>query len=482
MPYNENTGRITAPVSVDDVRRALGIGLDEPGALDVGTLCCASNVNPYSLIRPTFFLDTAGTRPRDFIPSFFQNEHSIASLAPLSQRNALTAGGKCSSLAIAAEYNGWSGSGNNYWYAAKRWGYIVPYVNNVANIPAFVNLRWLTFTPKDAEWTDNGNGTRIQSETWCVLDQFDGYLHSASPVDPMGNSRLEYGEPVHYTGIVPTGKWKPADILGTSDTGHSGGVLSAAAVFGDFNTKEYHYGASLYTRDSASGKFALSRIALDALRIGATTSTGDTILQDTYLGALKGCHEAMLIPWVLEGKAHVENNVLVSDQSAPLLFYPLTFGDGLGFLRAIVEPKLVKVTEISWYQPDVTKLKRYRISVTFYNGHGRNYPLTVQNFAIYANTRAVAAGKRCTFVSPSAWGVTEVVESSGPLGHNLGYVTLTATIDIPSSEESLSQVLLTFTCGDDNHSTRFATPMSAYSLGSGLLPDHTVNDTVVPAS
>ncbi len=75
-----------------------------------------------------------------------------------------------------------------------------------------------------------------------------------------------------------------------------------------------------------------------------------------------------------------------------------------------------------------------------------------------------------------------VVESSGPLGHNLGYVTLTATIDIPSSEESLSQVLLTFTCGDDNHSTRFATPMSAYSLGLGLLPDHTANDTVVPAS
>lgn len=81
MPYNETTGRITAPISVDDVRRALGIGLDEPGALDVGTLCCADNVNPYSLIRPTFFLDTAGTPPAISYPlSFRMNTVSPASL------------------------------------------------------------------------------------------------------------------------------------------------------------------------------------------------------------------------------------------------------------------------------------------------------------------------------------------------------------------------------------------------------------------
>lgn len=472
MPYDETTGRITAPVSVDDVRRALGIGLDEPGALDVGTLCCSDKINPYSLIRPTFYLDEAGTRPGEFVPSFFQNEREIAYLAPKSQ-SALSTGGECSKLDIASKYKGWVGSGNNYWYAAKRWGYIVPYVNNVANIPAFVNLQWLTFTPKDAKWEDADNGTRIQNETWCVLDQFDGYLHTARPADPLAGSSLEYGEPVRFTGIAPTGNWKPTDVLDKSGLGNPGGVLSAAAVFGDFDTaKSYYYGATLYTMKSGESEFKFSKIALNAKAVGDTTSTGDVILQDTYIGVLKECREALLIPWILEGKAHVEGNLLISDQATPLKFYPMTFGDGLGFLHANVEPKLITVAKFEFTKTD-TAGYTCRITVRFENMRA-NYPLVVKNAKIYIGRSASG-----TAYDPR-WGdvVVQQVKDQFGIVTNLGAETVTATITFASVPTELT---LTFSCSDDNHlPSHFATQISVCSTGAGISGDHIIGETTVP--
>lgn len=47
MPYNSNTGIISAPVSIDDVKQALG-----ESSNDLATLCKSVNLNPYSKYKP----------------------------------------------------------------------------------------------------------------------------------------------------------------------------------------------------------------------------------------------------------------------------------------------------------------------------------------------------------------------------------------------------------------------------------------------
>lgn len=47
MSYNSNTGIISAPVSIDDVKRALG-----ESSNDLATLCTSNNINPWSRFKP----------------------------------------------------------------------------------------------------------------------------------------------------------------------------------------------------------------------------------------------------------------------------------------------------------------------------------------------------------------------------------------------------------------------------------------------
>ena len=47
MPYNSETGIISAPVSIDDVKRALG-----ESSNDLATLCKSENINIWSKYKP----------------------------------------------------------------------------------------------------------------------------------------------------------------------------------------------------------------------------------------------------------------------------------------------------------------------------------------------------------------------------------------------------------------------------------------------
>ena len=47
MSYNSETGIISAPVSIDDVKQALG-----ESSNDLATLCKSVNLNPYSKYKP----------------------------------------------------------------------------------------------------------------------------------------------------------------------------------------------------------------------------------------------------------------------------------------------------------------------------------------------------------------------------------------------------------------------------------------------
>ena len=58
MPYNSNTGIISAPVSIDDVKQALG-----ESSNDLATLCKSNNVNMWSLYKPCNYNDMWQMRP-----------------------------------------------------------------------------------------------------------------------------------------------------------------------------------------------------------------------------------------------------------------------------------------------------------------------------------------------------------------------------------------------------------------------------------
>ena len=47
MPYDSTTGIITAPVSMNDIQRALGVA-----STDLGTLCSHANINKWAKYKP----------------------------------------------------------------------------------------------------------------------------------------------------------------------------------------------------------------------------------------------------------------------------------------------------------------------------------------------------------------------------------------------------------------------------------------------
>ena len=55
MPYNSESGIISAPVSIDDVKQALG-----ESSNDLATLCKSENINMWSLYKPIAGKDIYG--------------------------------------------------------------------------------------------------------------------------------------------------------------------------------------------------------------------------------------------------------------------------------------------------------------------------------------------------------------------------------------------------------------------------------------
>ena len=62
MPHSN--GKITAPISVDDVKYTIGTSSD-----DVGTLCISPAVNPFSKYKPVRLPSLLGSLE----PGYFQN-------------------------------------------------------------------------------------------------------------------------------------------------------------------------------------------------------------------------------------------------------------------------------------------------------------------------------------------------------------------------------------------------------------------------
>ena len=182
---NEN-GHIHAPVSIEDVKKVLGVRSN-----DVGTLCLSDKINPYSLIRP--------------MPSDFQ-------WAGVKDMKTMRLG----DLPDGTTDMSWE---------YKQWGYQVPFVTNPNLIDRIKDLSWRR-PPADIEHCKN-------------LDHFDGYRHDVEP-----SFLWSVGEPIDGDPIVMMFAFggEQTNIVSSSGKNNKGGVVSVREVFGD---EPFYYGAEI---------------------------------------------------------------------------------------------------------------------------------------------------------------------------------------------------------------------------------------------
>lgn len=309
MAVDLTSGHVTAPIGLAPLCRLLG-----EGRVDTFTACRSAKVNPYSLIRPLY------SKKHDIMPEDFINANIIeASCTPANMKTSVL-----KEFDISTKNDAQYPSVNEYEYKQyawvkwepMKWGYWLPYVQRQEDIFALAdkNVYWRRFYPADdtAETTAN--------RSWCVLDQFDGYLHKAEPVNPLSNVVLEYAEKPSYTPVVIRSGYKDSEIFAkvSGGKGNTGGVVSIPAVFSDdkFKTYDAFYGVSLFTKGSSGGRFRLAQSAVGP-KVNTTEGTSGLLMLSNVTGfqQISNCHEAVLVPWIAmttKGETITENGGMLS--------------------------------------------------------------------------------------------------------------------------------------------------------------------------
>lgn len=474
MPYDETTGRITAPVSVDDVRRALGIGLDEPGALDVGTLCCRTDkINQASILRPYFYKDPAGSQPgrgneehkdlfgTNSLPSrnaFYIPEGKESEV--YSTEEGAAKAFRCTDLPCHNKDYVFNTNNRTPWYQYEsvNFGYFVPFVNDVQDIFALRDLYWKRYTPADAAWKDNGNGTKTQTETWCVLDQFEGYISTGDPAPVLSNVICAYGQHPQCTPYAPgpNDAKSPEDVLSkASDESLKGGIVNVPAIFGHIDG--LYYGASFFKKDASGGMYLHKKSAM-GIAPGASTDGGYPLLSAIeFDSVLKECYGAIFIPWVCD-KPFVQDSGGTWTPQTGTKFYGLNCSaDHKAYVvpdNANFSPKKLDASMSDCRLVSGTK---WRCEVTFTNRIA-NYPL----IAILGNlevkvttlngtaTKTIASGSYSTDHTGSEIKVGMYKDPTIGIMTGALAVKVAITFDLSNSEEAQSAKLY-FTTSDRNN-------------------------------
>lgn len=182
---NDN-GNITAPVNIDDVKKTLGLNID-----DVGALCISDKINPYSLIRP-IPAENPWVEAKDMITE------------------------RIGEIPDSTE---------NYAWERKLWGYQVPYVRNPALIDEIKDIPW--YRPN------------ADMEHWKSLNHFDGYRHNVIPTFMWAVGDVKPNDEIRV--VLAFGS-KQNDIISDNGKGNDGGVVSVIEVFGD---SPFYYGVKI---------------------------------------------------------------------------------------------------------------------------------------------------------------------------------------------------------------------------------------------
>lgn len=320
MPFDATTGRVYAPVSVDDVRMALGLREDEPGAGDVGYLCSHENISNLSLIRPLYYKsDRPGIEPESFASDYalgntvlFRPDNKKAEVVNPNDQSGYF---PISELPCAKEFDFKAQA--SYGYDCCRWGCFVPYVTDKDNIFALRDLYWKRFSPNDDKKDANG----LLTTTWYCLAQFDGYLSQLERPATGISATLEYGKIPVCTITPDRTPFKAEQILDkTVDGGNIGAPVSVEAVFGE--TEGMTYGATFFKKFDTSNKWLLKdsksvvggqvgTTLLDFTKpeISENPDYSDwqgfqaLVLDKEPLTQMKG---AIVIPWVCDKKVTVD--------------------------------------------------------------------------------------------------------------------------------------------------------------------------------
>ena len=227
-----NNGHITAPIGLHEVAQFLG----EPQ--DIYSICTSKNINPYSLIRPTF-ASSPNIGPEHFNVLDGVND-------PLSPPDA------------------------DWVYAKMRWGWFVPCVGNPYDVDKIKDEPWVHKDP-------------VGDSFYC-MSHFDGYRHNVEPKSSVAFMPVA-GDPIIL--LFNFGVAQP-DAVSADGRNNKGGVVSIPNVLGAVTV-----GCSVYRNEMLIGHYMCPNpIPVDGTGGGGTLVTDHIALSNSRY---------RLVPWATDG-------------------------------------------------------------------------------------------------------------------------------------------------------------------------------------
>lgn len=456
MPYDQANGRLYA----DDTRgvglASVALCLKEPFT-DTAKLCCSEKINPYSLIGPRFYRDTKGSMPGrapgkyGTPPVLGDTTDSLPdqNAVPSAKAGEVTGEFACSSLTTAtAEYTFRSAA--TFMYEKRRFGFFVPYVQDPQDIFALRDLYWKRYGPKDGNWVTT-NGKRKLTDSWCVLDHFDGYLHNAKPADVISGVILAYGQIPQFVPVLATGTWKITDVLGPEGRNNPGGNVSVPAVFGG---EKMIYGATLFKKTGSKYAYVRSAIggALDDTAVG-----GGGMLEPVTFGsaALNDNAQYLIVPWVTSDNVEINAGGLINIPAGGAKFYCCNYDVDHKAYGENEEPIAPKYFDVSNVRVEHERgSTEYFISLSLTNRIA-NYQLIAEFFdnAVQYNTKSSALFRNggCNFVTGSNNLSIGMDLTSTPPSYALSREYKFKFTYEDDFFDSVSNVRVTFNCVDKNY-------------------------------
>lgn len=254
---SEVNGHVKAPVGLYEVVRLLG-----ESSLDVGTVCTSPNINPYSLIQP----------------------------APASYPG----------FGVEHMEDGWEtadnpGDSSNF-YEGLKWGFLVPYVGQPADILKIMNKAWV----------------RHGAKGFYCLNHFDGYLHNVRPSLPILSYTIETGRPIAVSFVIGGIPSEVVNLVDGVAKGNPGSVVTIGHVFKD---KSVWAGFSLYKNNIDDPNnlihpyISASEVDFNSSQVPVTTVVTDFNAESET--------DYYIVPWISDGQIGEANAKFYSLKYAP---------------------------------------------------------------------------------------------------------------------------------------------------------------------
>ena len=257
-----------APIQLHVLAKLLG-----EARADAFTLCSSPNINPYSLIKPTY------VEAADFVHVGKGPEN--------------LAGDSWPDLDVKVKTGHGIGVGAYTWKQC-RFGYYAPYCGTFDNFIDMCDVPWVHVGCEKADTAKNGGVA-----SWAHLTMFDGYLHDAVPINPVQSAIVapERAISVNLLFTEYTDPIKLKDPSATQYPGNPGGAVSPAAILGMSDEKCVRYvGAALYKKNGEKWEMKANKAHTSPMTADkANVGVGLQLLASPEVPATY-----RIIPWIIE--------------------------------------------------------------------------------------------------------------------------------------------------------------------------------------